>query len=189
MMNPSEVQEQTGTNGTVAETQNVDRIRDILFGQQMRDYDGRFQRLEERLAVDANNLRSDLQKRFDALEAFTRSEMESLAHRLTNEQHERSQALERIGRDLAETARHFEERITNVGGQLAKEMHDLREQMLEHAKALTDEVKVQHDQLRAGLNQEVQQVRSATTGRDALAELFAELSRRLKNEFQLPGVP
>src|SRR4051794_5759440 len=57
MMNPSEVQEQSRTNGNVDETQNVDRIRDILFGPQMRDYDSRFQRLEERLALEANNLR------------------------------------------------------------------------------------------------------------------------------------
>ncbi len=50
MINPSNVQEQNHSDGpAIDESQNVERIRDILFGSQMRDYDGRFQRLEERL--------------------------------------------------------------------------------------------------------------------------------------------
>ena len=32
-------------NGAIDESQNVDRIRNIIFCSQMRDYDGRFQRL------------------------------------------------------------------------------------------------------------------------------------------------
>ncbi len=188
MMNPSEAPEQTRANGNVDEAQNVDRIRDILFGPQMRDYDSRFQRLEERLAHEANNLRWDLQKRLEALEAFARGETDSLGQRLTNEHQERSQAFERVARDLAETARHFEERISNLDGQLAKEIRDLRQQMLEHSKALSGEIKEQHDQLRAGLDHEAKEIRSAMTGRDALAEMFGELSLRLKNQFHLPGV-
>ena len=39
------------------EGQNVDKIRDILFGAQMRDYDKRFARLEDRLMKDAEALR------------------------------------------------------------------------------------------------------------------------------------
>ena len=47
---------------------NVEKIRDILFGSQMRDYEKRFQRLEERLTKDAEALREELKKRFDGLE-------------------------------------------------------------------------------------------------------------------------
>lgn len=187
MINPSEVSEQARANGAVDESQNVDRIRDILFGPQMRDYDSRFQRLEERLGFEINNIRWDLQKRLDSLEAFARGETESLGHRLTNEQAERAQALERLGRDLAETARHFEERITNLDGQWAKEIRDLRQQLLEQSKSLSGEIKDKHDQLKAGLDHEAEHIRKAMAGREALAEMFGELSLRLKNEFHLPG--
>jgi len=49
---------------------NVDKIRDILFGSQMRDYDKRFGRLEDRLIKDAESLREEMKKRFETLEAF-----------------------------------------------------------------------------------------------------------------------
>lgn len=186
-MNPSEGQEQTRPNGAVDETQNVDRIRDILFGSQMRDYDGRFQRLEERLGSEASNLRSDIAKRLEAIEAFMRGESESLGSRLTNEQSERAQALERVARDLAETARHLNERITSLDNHFAKELRDLRQLVLDQSKALSGEIKEKHDSLRAGLDQEAQQIRGAMTGREALADMLSELSLRLKNEFRVPG--
>ncbi|MGZ4967639.1 MAG: hypothetical protein ACXV97_10720 [Chthoniobacterales bacterium] len=188
MINPSETQEQQGrTDGApVDETQNVDRIRDILFGPQMRDYDSRFQRLEERLTHEANNLRWDIQKRLEAIEAFMRGETESLGNRLIAEQSERSQSLEKIGRDLAETARHFNERLTSLDAQMAKEIRDLRQQLLDHSKALSTEIKDKHEQLKTGLEHEAAQIRSTMTAKEQLAEMLSELSLRLKNEFRVP---
>src|SRR5712692_4010154 len=68
----------SATNGDTAEVANVDKIRDILFGSQMRDYEKRFARMEDRLAKDAAALREDLKKRFDALESFAKQEIESV---------------------------------------------------------------------------------------------------------------
>ena len=45
----SRQQEENPGNGELREGQNVDKIRDILFGNQMRDYEKRFARLEERV--------------------------------------------------------------------------------------------------------------------------------------------
>jgi hypothetical protein len=187
MINPSEAQEHTRNDSApLDESQNVDRIRDILFGPQMREYDGRFQRLEEKLVLEANNLRWDIQKRLEAIESFMRGETESLGNRLTSEQTERNQNLEKIGRDLAEAAQHLNERVTNLHGQVAKDVRDLRQQMLDHSKALSTEIKDKHDQLKAGLDHEAAQIRGAMTGRETLAEMLSELSLRLKNQFHVP---
>jgi hypothetical protein len=187
MINPSEAQEHNRNDSApVDESQNVDRIRDILFGPQMREYDGRFQRLEEKLVLEANNLRWDIQKRLEAIEAFMRGETESLGNRLTSEQTERAQHLERIGRDLAETAKQLQDRIANLDGQMAREVRDLRQQLLDHSKALSSEIKDKHEQLQAGLDREAAQIRGAMTGRETLAEMLSELSLRLKNEFRVP---
>ena len=72
-MNPEQVQQSDkpenaeNRNGAIDESGKVDRIRDILFGSQMRDYDGRFQKLDERLTREAAEARSDTQKRLEVL--------------------------------------------------------------------------------------------------------------------------
>jgi hypothetical protein len=182
--NPGET---AGGNGAIEESGNVDRIRNILFGSQMRDYDGRFQRLEERLAKEATALRSDLQKRLDALEAFMKGEAESLANRLKTEQSERGHAVEKLARDLAETAKGLESKIGHLDEQAAKDIRDLRQQLLEQSKTLSAEIKDKHDQIKAGLDNEAQLIRGAMTGRESLAEMLTEVALRLKGEFRVPG--
>jgi ABC-type transporter Mla subunit MlaD len=183
----SETQEQNNPNGAIDESGNVDRIRNILFGSQMRDTEARFQRLEEHQARDAADLRSDVQKRLDALEAFMKGEVESMTNRVKTEQSERAQAIEHVGRALAETAKGLELKIGNLDEQAAKDIRDLRQQLLEQSKTLSAEIKEKHEQMKAGLESEAQQIRGAMTGREGLAEMFTEIALRLKNEFRVPG--
>jgi hypothetical protein len=174
-------------NGEIEEAGKVDRIRDILFGSQMRDYDGRFQRLEERLAQEATEIRADMQKRLEALESFMKGEVGSITNRANAEQSERSSAIEKLGRDLADAAKNLDLRIKSLDEQTSKETHALRQQLLDQSKALSEEIREKHDQMKAGLDHETEQIRAAMTGREALAEMLSEVALRLKNEFRVPG--
>jgi NADH dehydrogenase/NADH:ubiquinone oxidoreductase subunit G len=174
-------------NGAIDESGKVDRIRDILFGSQMRDYDGRFQRLDERLEREAADARADMQKRLEALESFLKGAVESLSNRLNTEQSERGSAVEKLGRDLAETARTLELATKNLGEHAGREVHVLRQQLLDQSKALSDEIREKHDQMKGHLDREAEQIRGAMTGREALGEMLSEVALRLKNEFRVPG--
>ncbi len=194
MINPAQTQElevkanvnPEARNGGIDESGKVDRIRDILFGSQMRDYDGRFQRLDERLTREAAEARTEVQKRLEALENFMKREVESMANRLNAERSDRGIALEKLTRDLAETAKALEMKINNLGEHAGREVHGLREQLLEQSKALSTEIKEKHDQMKAGLDREAEQIRGAMTGRESLAEMLSEVALRLKNEFRIP---
>ena len=72
--------------------ESLDKVRDILFGGQMRDYDRRFATLEERLIRETNELREDVKKRLAALEQLLAREVDALNDRVKAEQEERSSA-------------------------------------------------------------------------------------------------
>jgi oligoendopeptidase F len=174
-------------NGGIDESGKVDRIRDILFGSQMRDYDGRFQRLEEHLIREVSDVRADVQKRLEVLENFMKGEVESIRNRANAEQSERSSAIEKLSRDLIEAAKNLDAKINNLGEHAGKEIRDLREQLLDQSKALSAEIREKHEQMKAGVEHEAAQIRGAMTGREALAEMLSEVALRLKNEFRVPG--
>jgi hypothetical protein len=174
-------------NGAIDETGKVDRIRDILFGSQMRDYDDRFQRLDERLTREAAETRADTQKRLEALENFIKGGLESVSNRLNAEQSERGSAVEKLARDLGETARALELATKNLGEHADREFHALRQQLLDQSKALGDEIREKHGQVKADLDREAEQIRGAMTHREGLAEMLSEVALRLKNEFRVPG--
>src|SRR5271170_4652156 len=69
---------------------NIDKIRDILFGSNMRDYEQRFSRLEEALKKESSDLRDTTRRHLESLEAFVHKELAALEVRLNAERDERS---------------------------------------------------------------------------------------------------
>src|ERR1700691_4937341 len=96
MASPADAKMHNSNSKENAEGANVDKIRDILFGSQMRDYEKRFVKLEDRLIKDAEALRDEMNKRFQSLEGFVQKELESLGHRLKGEKSERSEAFKEL---------------------------------------------------------------------------------------------
>src|SRR6202162_6664752 len=58
------------SNKEAPEGANVDKIRDILFGSQMRDYEKRFIRLEDNVTKAKEGLGEDMTKGLDTRRAF-----------------------------------------------------------------------------------------------------------------------
>ena len=173
-------------NGEAPEGANVDKIRDILFGAQMRDYEKRFIRLEARLAKDAADLREETKKRLDTLENFVHEEFESVAQRLKNEKSERTDSLKDLERETNDATKSLEKKHSHLDDEVAKGMAELRSRILEQSKALMTEIEGRHRDLTAALDRDVKTLQDDKTDRRALADLFTEVALRLKEEFELP---
>src|SRR5271155_1475847 len=186
MASPAEakIPNQSGKEG--AEGANVDKIRDILFGSQMRDYEKRFSRLEDNVTKAVENLREDMAKRFDTLSGFVQQEVDSLSQRLKSEKAERSEGLKDISRELKDAAKGLEKKIGQLEESFADGQSELRGKILEHSKAVMNEIDKLRREAAAALDSEVETLRSEKTDRAALADLFAEFSLRLKNDLELP---
>jgi DNA repair exonuclease SbcCD ATPase subunit len=179
-------EEKTAANGELREGANVDKIRDILFGSNMRDYEKRFARLEERMTKSSDALRDDLKKRFDTLESYVREEVESLGQRLKNEKSERTEALKELTRESRDSSKALEKKLSQFEDALETAQGDLRARILEQSKALANQIQKSKEELEKALETETETLRNEKTDRAALADLFAEVSLRLKGELELP---
>jgi hypothetical protein len=177
----------TTASPSLNETSNIDKIRDILFGVQMRDYEKRFSRLEERLLKESQDLRDETRKRFDSLETFVRSEFEAVTGRLQSEQRTRDESVQHLSRDLQETGKNLERKLAQFDEQTTRTQRELRQQILDQSKNLSDEIRQKYEELSALLNREVAELGDAKTDRASLASLFTEVALRLNNDFKIPG--
>ena len=177
------------SNGGVqpVESGNIDKIREILFGGQMRDYERRFSRLEERLTKEASDLREDTRRRFDALESFFKQELEVLSERLQSEQRTRDESVQDLSRVLKDTGQTLERKLSQMDEQTVRNQRDLRQQILDQSKSLSDEIRRKGDELVALVEREVAALGNDKTDRASLAALFNEVALRLNNEFKIPG--
>lgn len=177
----------SSTGGKLAESGNIDKIRQILFGGQMRDYEKRFSRLEERLLKESADLRGETKKRFDALETFIKNELQAISDRLQSEQRTRDDQGQSLSRELQEASKSLERKINQLDEQNTRGERDLRQQILDQSKNLSDEIRQKHEEISAMLAREVAELSRDKTDRSALAALFSEVALRLNEEFKIPG--
>jgi phage host-nuclease inhibitor protein Gam len=166
---------------------NVDKIRDILFGSQMRDYESRFARLEETLIKETLEIRETNKRRFEQLESYIRREFETVQSRLKAERDERTDSGSQQSRELKELGDSLSRRIRDLDDRETSGERALRSDLLQQARDLTDEIRARHDEMAGILDKRVNELRDGKTDRAALATLFSEVALRLSDQFQIPG--
>lgn len=169
------------------EAGNVDKIREILFGGQMRDYDKKFSRLEERVAKETSELRAETKKLLDSLETFVKKEFEALTNRLQSEQKSRDESVRDVSRELHDTAKALDSKLAQIDTQTTQAQRELREQLLDQSKNLSEEIRRKSDDVTALLAREVAELNHEKTDRASLSALFTEVALRLNNDFKIPG--
>jgi len=155
--------------------ESIDKVREILFGSQVRDFEKRMSDFENRLQQQVSVLSSDTRKRFDSLESYIKKEMASLIEQLETERDQRNKSLKALSKRLDETDKNLaasEEKST-------KAQRELRQQILEQSKTLRDEGRKQHGELSTALDKASKQLRTDKTNRSDLAALLVDMAMRL----------
>jgi t-SNARE complex subunit (syntaxin) len=161
---------------------SVDKIRDILFGTQIKNYEARFARLEENLVRETVELKETMRRRFESLEGFFKSETEALAARLKAERDERAGSLHSIDNDLKATHAELGRKIHELDASSAEAQSGLRKELMAESRKLLDEISERHDSLRSLLERRVSELRNQKTDRALLAALFAELATQIDED-------
>ncbi len=166
---------------------NVDKIRDILFGTQMRDYESRFNRLEETLIKETLEIRETSRRKFEQLEGFMRKEFETVQTRIKAERDERTEVAGQMARELKDLTDALSRRLRDLDDRATTTERDLRSDLLQQARDLTEEIRARHEELSTILDRRVHELRDGKTDRATLASLFTEVALRLSDQFQIPG--
>lgn len=165
-----------------ATPESLDKVRDILFGGQMRAVETRLQGLEARLLRGQESLRTEFTKQLAALDASLQKEAQILGERLQTERAKRSDELKSLSAELKEALRNLEKRHLKLEESTGTADADLREGILQHSKAVSTEISRLSERLSAELARSVQELKAEKAGLVALATLFTEMAARLNGE-------
>jgi len=168
-----------------AESGNVDKIREIIFGGHMRDYDQRFLRLEARMIKEEADLREETKRRFDVLEMFIKREFEALSERLQIEQRHREESVQGLSRALTETGQTLEGKLLQLDEHSARAQRDLRQQILDQSRSLSEEIHQKHAEMSTAVEREVANLNQDKPSRSHLASMFSELAARLNGDLKI----
>jgi hypothetical protein len=165
---------------------NVDQIRDILFGGQMRDYERRFSELAERLESESARTRQDLDKRIAQIEKRQDEQFEKLSRLLRQEITDRTQSIDDLETRALQAQRTLRGELQAGIHALESELGSKDEHLREELTALRQLLAERAGELSAQQQRADADVRADKVGRADLAALLTEVALRLKGEFELP---
>lgn len=166
----------------LAEVGSMDKIRDILFGNQAKDYEKRFVTMEKRLAQEAFELKEELLKRIDALEIYTKQEMKDINARIKKESNERADTHKIIQGELKQGVESLNKKIVQGEENLSIKSTELRDQILAQSKQLSEEILSRYDTASKNMKQTAQELDTAKVNRSDLSGFFLELAMRLSDD-------
>ncbi len=161
---------------------SVDKIRDILFGSQIKNYESRFARLEDTLSRETTELKETMRRRFESVEGFFRKEADSLSTRLKAEREERTEALKGIARELKTASDALSKKILELDNRSAEENSSLRQELMQESRKLLDEIRHKGDNLSALLERRTEELREQKVDRAALAALLTQMALELTED-------
>lgn len=161
---------------------SVEKIRDILFGSQIKNYEARFARLEESLVRETVELKETMRRRFESLEGFFKSETESLAARLNAEREERTNTFQSLDRDLKAMQDALSRKIYELIAATAEADSGLRKELMAESRKLLDEIGERHDSLRSLLERRAGELRHQKADRSLLSALLAEVAAQIGDD-------
>jgi vacuolar-type H+-ATPase subunit I/STV1 len=164
------------------EVAGVDKIRDLLFGNQMQDYDRRFSMLEERFLQRFREIESETVRNISSLESSAKKQMESFAAELREEKDLRTDAdkeIERVEREHNDTT---EKRLRSVSEQVSRLEREQTDRLAQEVQSLRDELRRRNEDIQHTIEKMFAELNSVKTDRNLLASLFLEVARCLNQD-------
>ncbi|MDH4193757.1 MAG: hypothetical protein OEY80_05225 [Nitrospirota bacterium] len=163
-----------------SEEGSLEKVRDILFGAQSREFEERCSLLEKRLLQESTDLRDQLTRSLEDIKTYINQEVSCLTSQIQQEKAGRSSSLEEVGQVIKNVNSQLESRLSALQDQTTTQHQMLERQLTQQKADLTEH----HQQALAGLQSRFQEafkeLKAEKTDRAALAELLMDVALRLK---------
>jgi len=159
----------------VSRTEDLEKIRNILFGAQVEEYETRFTQLNDLLKREITHLRDNIGTRLDRLENDMSQKLEGIKENLQTERDERTESMMELQGQLDKSKNELEALLNKSSG-------DLQHQILEQSEILSHELDRVHAETNQAIEQTTGKLGKEKVDRTALSELLTEIALRLAND-------
>ena len=161
------------------DVKNIDRIRDILFGTYVDEYEKRFTKLEEKLIKESKKLRDDMGKKLSSLEQTMKDEVKTINSRIHTDQEGNSKTFEKVSKEILKSTESLNEKILELGDNFSNRYDELHHQIMEESKTLNNEINNRYNEVSNIIEESTTELNKEKTDRIMLSNLLKEISERL----------
>ncbi len=165
---------------------NIDQIRDILFGTQLREYNTRLEEVEKNVSLlnqeirdRSDEVKQALSKDIQTLTETVEKRLKSLALKDDEEKVDMRQHIDRLSKRLSSN-------VTTLDETIDKQTTALRENLLSNHDRLQDEIQTLRNQIFEELDKRIAGLSQTKIAKEDLAAILFEVGFRLKGTEFVP---
>ncbi|MBW4616419.1 MAG: DUF1664 domain-containing protein [Desmonostoc vinosum HA7617-LM4] len=165
---------------------NIDQIRDIIFGAQLREYDNRFNKLETDIARTQQEMRSHVEQLKASFSSELKAAVESIEKKLKllslstqEETADLSQQIDRVNRKFSSTVQSLDE-------ELDKQTSSIRDEISQNKNQTQEDITALRDLILEELDRRFSELTEAKVSKNDIAETLFALGMRLKGTELIP---
>ncbi|UJR82720.1 Hypothetical protein I5071_47850 [Sandaracinus amylolyticus] len=152
---PQGIEMQTRARGDGSPREALEQLRDILFGGAQRELDRKLKRIDSHVSSKTHDVEDELKRRTDLLQGHFRRELDLLITRFDAETSEAREQIRALAREHREAMSSLDQRLAKMEEMQVRAHRELRDRILEQAKASLDEVRRVRDDVAATLDREL----------------------------------
>lgn len=159
---------------------NIDQIRDILMGPQLREYENRLAQLESDLSLLRQDLRDRIEETKNSFAAEIRANVESLEKKIKAVSLSASEESADLRQLSDRTNKRFSNTIEALNDTVDKQIASLRDELSESKARLQEDVRTLRDQIFEELDRQFSALKTGKVSKDDMAEILFEVAMRVK---------
>jgi hypothetical protein len=166
----------------ISEADNVDKIRDILFGNQMREVNQKFASMEKSLAQGLTAIRKENALQIDSLKTYFESEIEILGSKLSAEEKSRIEDMDELDDRLKQQGKQIDKKISDLAKSLDKNTSDINQKILKQSQDFNAEMGAQISESRQRMDGHRDELDKGKVDKLALSEMFSTLAIQINSD-------
>ncbi len=159
---------------------DIEKVRDILFGKYVSDFEGRFAQLEQRLEADIQTLKNRLTEKLDSMDDAVNQSLARLDAQIVKEKSNRDTELRSLQNVLTEAESALQHSISLMEDQANQDLAAVRASLEESHQELLDQTLSVQAKLVGELEAQKQELEGDKVGRQALALMLDEVAVKLR---------
>ncbi|MEQ9482662.1 hypothetical protein [Coleofasciculus sp. F4-SAH-05] len=159
---------------------NIDQIRDIIFGAQLREYDSRIDKIESNLALIQQEMRDRIEQTKTVYATELRAAVDSLEKKLKslnmtvqNDNSEIRQTIDMVNKK-------FSGNLESLDNNLEKQTNNLHNELSETREKLQDDIRSLRSYIFEELERRFSLINEGKVAKDDMADILFELGLRIK---------
>ncbi len=159
---------------------NVDQIRDLIFGNQIKDFEAQFNKIHDKIQVMEEKMTKAFDESHSKLQKETERALEVLEKKIDNLSSSTQRERTKLKELIDSTDENLHEQLSNQKDEFATKLKIMKENVADENKKMTERMTAMQKEIQATLEKGLAGLSDDKLSRDSMAQMLLDVAMKIQ---------